>query len=151
MHSDNNGLFVGMQSGAIYYTTDMGTSWTDISKGLPNGSPTLILTSDNEYLYAAVYSEPWKTSSVSGIYRYEKANLPVASVNNTRNDQLSVYNYNNTLYVGATADITIYDANGKTIVTESNCNSYNYANLPNGIYLYKAISGTSQATGKFVK
>ena len=151
LHSDEKGLYCAMQAGNMFYTTDFGANWLDLSKGLPAGCPTLIITSDDEYLYAAVYSEPFKETTFSGVYRYSKNQLPVANVTNTHNDKFDVYVVDNTLYLATAADITIYNINGQVVATANNCNTVNINNLPQGVYLYEVTGINSHTTGKFVK
>ena len=151
LHSDAKGLYCAMQSGSIYYTLDMGLNWHNISDGLPAGCPILILTSDDEYLYAAVYSEPYKETNFSGVYRLSKEQLPVASVNTTLNDAFKVYVTDNTLYLASVANITIYDTCGKVVATANNCIALDINNLPQGVYIYEVTGTNSYTTGKFVK
>lgn len=151
LHSDEKGLYSGMQSGVIYYTNDLGQNWTNISDGLPISLSPLIIDSDDEYLYVAIYDTPWSSSTASGIYRYKKSELPVASVNTTLNDNDNVYVHNNILYVESEANINLYNASGAKVAAIENSNTLNIASLPHGIYIYEITTATSRITGKIAK
>ncbi len=151
LHSDEKGLYSGLQSGTIYYTTDLGTTWVNISEGLPSNLAPLIIDSDDEYLYVAIYDLPWSSSTASGIYRYKKSELPVASVNATFDDDVNVFVSNNTLYVNFNANINLYNIGGARIASVDNSNSIDLTSLPHGIYIYEITSDNSRFTGKFVK
>lgn len=160
IHSDEKGMYVGLQNGGIFYTTDLGLTWLNISQGIPginneNGTFTynspLVITSDEEYLYAAIYDVPWASNTASGIYRYKKENLPTASVDKIINDNVRIFAYNNTLYATQNANITIYDINGNKVKVAQNCNTVDITSLARGLYIYEAYINGNRITGKFAK
>lgn len=111
MHSDAAGLYVGLQNGGIYYTNNFGDEWMDISSGLPYTvnsdddskvyeSP-LVIASDDEYVYMAVYKDTFSQSDVSGVYRFAKSELPTASIENVE--------------VAVDAPVEYYDLGGRKV------------------------------------
>lgn len=160
MHSFDNHLIVGLQMGGIYYTYDLGENWVDISEGIPYYvSPNdgtyvyeipIAIDSDDEYIYMAIYDEPWSEGTLSGIYRYKKSKLP-AAINSTVSDKNNIYNDNNYLYINDTANVCIYDINGKLILCQENCTQVNIENLQRGIYIYHATINNKTVCGKIVK
>ncbi len=161
MHSFDNNLIVGLQMGGIYYTDNLGEAWSDISEGIPyyvspaDGSYVyeipMVITSDDEYIYMAIYDEPWSEGTLSGIYRYKKSNLPVAGINATLNDNFGIYCDNNNLYLNNAADVTIYNINGTLVLSQPNSSEVNISNLQKGIYIYQAQINNAVVSGKFIK
>jgi hypothetical protein len=160
MYSFDNHLIVGLQMGGIYYTPDLGETWSDISEGIPYYvSPNdgtyvyeipIAITGDDEYIYMAIYDEPWSEGTLSGIYRYKKSNLP-AAINSTINDSNNIYYDNNYLYINATANVAIYNINGSLVLSQDNCTEVSTHNLQRGVYIYRATMGNKTVSGKFIK
>ncbi len=153
MYSDEKGLYVGLPETGMLYTPDLGQTWMDISEGLPHSvsTPPLMMASDDEYLYVALYDMPWSENKISGVYRYKKSELPVAAVNKTFNDEVKVYVSNNTLFATQAGNIAIYDIDGTLVLTADNCNTLDVAALNAGVYIYRVVVDGNQVTGKFVK
>lgn len=159
MHSDEMGMYVALQNGGMYFTEDFGTTWSNISDGMPYTTTDagdlyeapLIITSDADYVYVAIYKEPWLQSNVSGVYRLAKSSLPVASVDKVRTKNVVGYVYNNTLYINGVADVTIYTVGGAMVCAEKGCNNIDLSNLADGVYLYEAVMDGNRITGKFAK
>lgn len=160
MHSDEKGMYVALQQGGFYYTTDLGETWMNISDGIPyninnnDGSKMyyspLIVDSDDEYIYTAIYDLPWAGTSVSGIYRYKKSDLPVASVDRTLND-IAVYISNSTIYTAEVADIAIYSINGTLVSNTTSAIEADLSSLARGVYIYQVTCNNATVTGKFIK
>lgn len=114
LFSDNEYIYAGLQRGGVFVTADKGMHWYDISYNLPHIelpdgksedflSP-LRFASDDEYLYLAIYNEPWNESQhTSGVYRISKSELHTV----TGIDAPSV--------VSSSATGTLYDLSGRCI------------------------------------
>ena len=160
MYSFDNHLIVGLQMGGIYYTPDLGGTCSDLSCGIPYYvSPPdaayvseipIAITGDDEYIYMAIYDEPWSEGTLSGIYRYKKSNLP-AAINSTINDSNNIYYDNNYLYINATANVAIYTLTGSLVLSQDNCTEVSTHNLQRGVYIYRATMGNKTVSGKFIK
>lgn len=155
MYSEGDSLFVGLQNGGIYFTDNFGESWSLIVDGYPGGGGVydapLMMAADEDYLYVAVYKEPWVPSDVAGVYRCAKNDLPYAAVDKVMADAVVGYVYNNTLYINGVADVTIYTVNGVKVCAQEGCESVDLSNLAAGVYVYEAVVGGNRLTGKFTK
>lgn len=163
IHSFDNHLIVGLQTGGFFYTPDMGATWTDVSDGIPyylheeEGMepikvyeiPTEIV-SDDEYIYVAIYDEPWSDGTLSGVYRYSKADL-ISGVSTTIDDKNNIFYANNTLYLNALANVNIYNINGYLVLSQEGCTELSTSNLQRGVYIYQATINNKAVCGKFVK
>lgn len=88
IYSDDRYIYVGLQNGGAFFTDDKGETWHDITLNMPHIeiegygplpdmflSP-LTLISDDNYLYMALYNEPWNAAQhTSGTYRISKKEL----------------------------------------------------------------------------
>ena len=147
--------------GEMYYTKDLGENWTIISEGLPytvnpeHGTKVyehvVSLDLDSDYLYVAVYDEPWSGSTLSGVYRYKISELPQASVGTITNDAHKVFFNDNNLCLARPANIAIYNITGALVSASNNCNCLNLDNLANGVYIYEICDANTRTTGKFIK
>ena len=159
----DNHLVVGLQTGGFFYTSDLGETWRDVSDGIPyylheeEGMDPIkvyeIPTSmvyDDEYIYMVIYDEPWADGSLSGIYRYSKADL-VSGVSTTIDDKSNIFYANNTLYLNANADVNIYNINGHLVLSQEDCTELSISNLQRGVYIYQATINNKVVSGKFVK
>ncbi|MBR6750482.1 MAG: hypothetical protein IKM10_08365 [Bacteroidaceae bacterium] len=157
IHSDEKGLYVGLQNGGLYFTDNFGESWSFISKGMPTMNDEgayeipMIITSDADYVYMAVYKEPWLQSDVSGVYRLAKSELPVAAVDKVKADAVVGYVFDNTLYINGVADVTIYTVSGVKVCAEEGCERVDLSGLADGVYVYEAVMDGNRITGKFAK
>lgn len=159
--TDQVNLYVGIQMGEMYYTKDLGENWTIISDGLPytvnpeHGTKVyehvVSLDLDSDYLYVAVYDEPWSGSTLSGVYRYKISELPQASVGTITNDAHKVFFNDNNLCLARPANIAIYNITGALVSASNNCNCLNLDNLANGVYIYEICDANTRTTGKFIK
>lgn len=157
IHSDEKGLYVGLQNGGLYFTDNFGESWSFISDGMPTMNDEgayevpMIITSDADYVYMAVYKEPWLQSDVSGVYRLAKSELPVAAVDKVKADAVVGYVFDNTLYINGVADVTIYTVSGVKVCAEEGCERVDLSGLADGVYVYEAVMDGNRITGKFAK
>lgn len=157
IHSDEKGLYVGLQNGGLYFTDNFGESWSFISDGMPTMNDDgayevpMIITSDADYVYMAVYKEPWLQSDVSGVYRLAKSELPVAAVDKVKTDAVVGYVFDNTLYINGVADVTIYTVSGVKVCAEEGCERVDLSGLADGVYVYEAVMDGNRITGKFAK
>ncbi len=157
MHCFDNTIIVALQQGGLYFTNDFGQTWDTFSDGIPYyvsndtkyyKSP-LVIDSDDQYVYIALYDEPWNEPNEGGIYRYDKSMLK-ASVNTTIHNN-NVYVHNNTLYLNDSANVTIYNLNGSLVYSANNCQEIDLNNLQEGIYIYQANINNDIISGKFIK
>ncbi len=157
IHSDEKGLYVGLQNGGLYFTDNFGESWSFISDGMPTMNDEgayevpMIITSDADNVYMAVYKEPWLQSDVSGVYRLAKSELPVAAVDKVKADAVVGYVFDNTLYINGVADVTIYTVSGVKVCAEEGCERVDLSGLADGVYVYEAVMDGNRITGKFAK
>lgn len=160
LYSYDNNLIVALQNGGMYFTDNLGETWTDISQGIPYyindvdnskvyKSP-LVIDADENYIYIALYDEHWNGNNVGGIYRYDKSLLQSAVVNTFDNNIRIAYD-NNSLCFNTPGDVVIYNINGTTVLNANNCQEVNIANLQEGIYIYQVNIGNDVVTGKFIK
>ena len=103
LYSDKDCLYAGLQNGGLYFSFDGGATWNCYNEGLPhryeNGKLTeeyqhlLRIISDDEYVYVAMYNEPWNESEhSSGVYRIARSELDAfrpEHINQTTNAVLS--------------------------------------------------------------
>ena len=86
LYSDKDCIYAGLQNGGLYFSYDGGATWNCCNEGLPhryeNGKLTeeyqhlLRIISDDEYVYVAMYNEPWNESEhSSGVYRISRYEL----------------------------------------------------------------------------
>ena len=161
MASDATNIYIGLQKGGFYYTPNSGTKWFNISQGLPNMgyttelylTPTQIFTT-KDYIYVSIY-EPQGDSKKSGLYRFNKSELPnptaIEKTNGT--DDASLRIVGNTLYTNTNdnATITIFNINGTQRNIALTNGKADISILEKGIYTYRIHSRDSVIKGKFVK
>lgn len=152
LHYDGINLYAALIAQGIFYTTDMGENWIDITYDLPVGGSAapLMITSDEQYIYVAIYDQPWEKKK-SGIYRFSIDNLGTTSIHNTLRDNIHVNVYNNLITVEENASITIYDTRGAQVLVAHDCNTLDISALPQGIYFYNIATAHNNTTGKFIR
>lgn len=152
VHYDDQYLFAALIAKGIFFTTDMGERWVDITDNLPVGGSAapLMITSDEKYIYVALYDQPWEKKK-SGVYRYNKDNLASASLKNTINDNIEVVVSNNIITVKENARIAIYNAAGAQVLVANNCNTLDISALEKGVYFYDITTARTHTAGKFVR
>ena len=154
MTSDEQNLYVGLQQGGMYYTSDFGESWANISEGLPydqNGTYYTLLTlvSNDEYLYVVVYDTPWSGDAISGLYRMKKSDLPIVSVDGLTMAKTNVYASGECLVVeGDYKQVTISTMQGVAHQVKIVDGKADISALDKGIYIYAL---DRNHVGKFVK
>lgn len=154
MACDDSNIFVGLQTGGMYYTPDFGESWGFISDGLPEdgrgGYYHLIMISVTEdYVYCVIYDTPWSGTSVSGLYRLAKSDIPSTSVNTINSDEIEIFADSHNLNVEADCQyVDIYTIDGVVCRLEAHEGKADISMLDSGVYIYATNKGNK---GKFVK
>lgn len=161
MASDDTYIYVGLQKGGLFYTSNKGNKWVNFSQGYPKMeqmgniylTPTQLFATTN-YIYVSVY-EPQGVSKKSGLYRFKKTELtPAAGIERAnRNKNISIYIDGYTLCSNIEDNVTIdiFDVNGiKRTIALINGKA-NISFLNNGVYTYKLCIGNYVYKGKLVK
>ncbi len=157
LNSDDKFIYVGLQTGGMYCTSDFGESWSFVSEGLPGDlearyfSDVVDIDYDDEYVYVTVYQLHFYDAKESGLYRMAKADLPEASVKSLSQNNLKAYYVNNALMVGAADKVQIVSLDGKTSNVKIENGTVDVSSLSPGVYVYKAVAGKEVVTGKFIK
>lgn len=163
MGQDENNLYVGLQTRGIYYSNDGGTSWADITEGLPflnvyvNDqylSP-LQIVADDEYVYVAVFEMMFSNRHVSGVYRQAKSELPepVTSIEDLVQQRANhIYADEAYLHFEGNARVKVTDTAGKEQHVAVEPGRADIRNLEKGVYVFEIIDAEGgRLTGKFLK
>ncbi len=146
----------------MYKSLDNGSSWTDISNGLPNDYSWNLFIDKNEYLYVSTYS--------NGIYRSLNPNVTavISNFNSLPSSFRLFQNYPNPFNPTTTINysvpkssfvtLKVYDILGREIKTlvddEKPSGNYkvefNGSNLSSGIYFYRMQAGSFVETKKLI-
>ena len=156
--SDDKNIYAGLQFKGIYFTSNEGESWVNISEGLPYFNEDVVedylaplkIVSTDDYLYVAIYDTPFSERKASGVYRMDKASLP-SSIESGKTESANVYVDNDYLYVGEATNISIFNICGKRINAKSIEGKIAINNLSAGIYLYEMTINNKPVSGKFIK
>lgn len=135
----------------FFYTSDMGETWSYIL-GLPQYSFPLTLTSDDEYVYSAVYT-PNTSNKDSGLWRLPKADLNSTGVKQINNivAQKGVTLSGKILKFGCEVkSVNIWDVTGSMIKCANCCSQIDLHDLPAGAYIFKTVSADGENSGKFI-
>lgn len=158
--NDGKNIYACMQNTGIYYTSDIGESWHNISEGLPRNAnnPELYLSPltiipYGDYIYVVIYDVPNSTRKVSGIYRMAKANLPTSIGNVSDHGECGVSVDNSYIYVRSSgnASVTVSDVCGKNVGSATGGGRVDISALHPGVYIYKVVANGKEITGKFLK
>ena len=159
--SDENNIYAGLQTRGIYYSSNEGKSWVNISKGLPyfmEQVPDQFLSPlkfavDKDYVYVIIYDVPFSDRNESGLYRYAKNALPTGIEDLVNYDETQLYTNNTHLYAvnGSISEVKVFTIDGKSYNVNLIDGKADIQYFPAGCYLYEAVVGQKQFTGKFIK
>ncbi|MDR3627894.1 MAG: T9SS type A sorting domain-containing protein [Ignavibacteriaceae bacterium] len=161
--SNGNDIYAGTDNG-IFFSTNNGVSWKNISLGTPVDSIAIINIS-------VLDSNLFVGTNGFGVWRYPLSQLETGITNNNSNMPLGFFlkqNYPNPfnpittisyqIPISNFVSLEIYDALGEkinTLVSEYQNKgihevTYNAVNLPSGIYFYRLVSGSFITTKKLI-
>lgn len=162
MTHDENNLYVALQTRGIYFSTNEGDSWTEISDGLPYIeqiqqylSP-LIMVTDDEYVYVAVFDHMFSPNKIySGLYRWAKKDLPTeeTGIDNPMTQQSGhIYADESSLHFDGEAAVKVTDVAGKQQSVSVQPGRADISRLAKGVYVYELTTADGKkVTGKFMK
>ena len=149
LHSDGNWLFAANSGGPVWYTDNFGDQW-QLADGLPELLFPLTLSTDDKYLYTALYS-PLPDDLLSGVWRISKEDLGIAGVELPAKENPRLSFTEDSLWSKEVLDeVTIYDLSGKTVGRYKNITSVSLSSFPKGEYIYVVKDGNKRFAGKFV-
>ena len=134
----------------FYYTSDFGDTWNYVG-GLPVGTYPLTLTSDDDYVYTAVYS-PIPSNEQSGLWRLPKSDITNAGIEAVESGaEAEVRFADGMLEVSAVADrIIVYGLDGKPVSMAEGVSVLDVNSLDKGVYTYEIRVEGRRIAGKFI-
>ncbi len=135
----------------FYYTSDFGETW-NLFDGLPQLSFPLTLTSDDKYVYAAVYT-PREDDTTAGLWRLPKSDLAGSGVEaiSATGNELEASLTGKALSFSRNVDtVKVYTLAGSLVLSASDCSSLNLDVLPAGTYVFQVVAGNGNVSGKFI-
>lgn len=160
LHHTGNNLLAAVKNKTMYVSPDNGDTWADCAKGLPHYVP-CTMTSDEKYVYAALYAVNENDFDKEGIYRLPIEELytnarpaeskPEDSIAEIA-DEINVTITTTELSVATPRcrSIEIYDAAGR-LQARGLGSSVSLSQLPAGVYVYNLNIPGNRTVGKFVK
>ena len=134
----------------FFFTSDFGETWSN-SAGLPVLTYPLTVTSDDDYIYVALYS-PFPTNADSGLWRISKDEL-TSGVDSVKADgNMSVSFSGSEMVLPETAlRVSIYTLDGRLVESADHVTRVSLGSLGRGVYLYEVAFADANVTGKFIK
>lgn len=146
--ADGDLLLTAHHGGPIYVSDNLGQDW-HMTEGLPPSTFPLSMVSDEDYVYAAIYS-PITTNTASGVWRISKSELATAGLSDATIDS-GVRIEKGVLYTGEAAEsIELFNISGQRVAGAVRADSLTLSGLPSGIYVYVVRNGQTTKTGKCV-
>jgi ligand-binding sensor domain-containing protein len=151
-----------LSSGGVYLSTNNGTSWGNVSTGLPNPSIGSLLGTDGTNLFADANGIVWMRplSEMITAVKYDQSNLPISysmqqNYPNPFNPSTMI---NYSVPKSGLVTIKVYDILGREIATLVNGEKptgnynveFNASRLSSGIYFYRMQAGNFVETKKLL-
>lgn len=153
----DKGLFVGMGTSGMYYTSDEGAGWTTLNNGIPYNTgysfTPMAIAVDDEYVYLAAYEPPYASTTNSGLYRYPIKALPNTTGIKTvgAGEQTPQFDGFTLMLAPGTQQAAIYDMSGRMAPVNVSGNNIDVQHLTPGTYIYRINVNGQTVTGKFLK
>ncbi len=151
------GLFAGTSAGVFYSAN--GTSWTDISSGLPGSDIVYSLTTDSTYLYAGVDTSVYRRSLneiLTGIEKNNSTSIFLSLAPNPASNEFLLTIGNDASSVKENYEVGMFNLFGEEIMKHSlageNKMMMDVSYLSRGIYFVKVTAASGKSlTQKLVK
>lgn len=162
LYSDDKFIYAATQDrGAFVYDINTG-KWYSLCDGYPElypgdeylkglyHAPTQMF-SDDEYLYIVLYDFPGSPSGASGLYRFAKdeitARTPIAEV--SADADFLIQDGSIIFPSAGKMEVSVYDISGKKVMGGECRGRLFIGSLNKGVYLFRAVSGDREITGRF--
>ncbi len=149
--SDDRYIYSMHHEGPMYYTDDMGATW-NVSSNFPGGLYPLTIATDNDYVYAGVYS-PIPSETQSGLWRMSKSELKSSGIDLTvaEGHTTPAITDDRLICGGQALSVNVFSTDGQLIVSANNVAEIDLSELHKGIYIYNVNYSSHSISGKFVR
>ena len=149
-HDDSNPSFPFKFCPDFFFTSDLGETWSLVD-GLPAQTYPLTLASDDDYVYAAIYS-PIPSNTASGLWRLPKSDLSGSGVKQITADSKSegVVSNGSLIFDSEMESVEIWTIAGYMVKNANRCSEIDLSDLPSGSYIFRAISSKGKNSGKII-